>query len=99
VRSEHLSAEDIEFLRWKAERWMKVRHIRAVFAHDPIFVAANGHRMLRHTFRGTTLRTWLGLEDERRAFDRYRRIRRRERDYLPSVTISRAVRAAPLPSV
>lgn len=23
VRSEHLAAEEIEFLRWRAERWMK----------------------------------------------------------------------------
>ena len=35
TRSVHLSAEDIEFMRWKAERWMKVRHIPAVFRHDP----------------------------------------------------------------
>jgi hypothetical protein len=41
--------------------------------------------MLAHTFRGSTIRTWLGLEDDRRAFERYRAIRRRERDYLPSV--------------
>ena len=27
VRSEHLSAEEIEFMRWRAERWMKVRHM------------------------------------------------------------------------
>ena len=30
VRSRHLSADDIEFLRWRAERWMKVRHLPAV---------------------------------------------------------------------
>jgi radical SAM superfamily enzyme YgiQ (UPF0313 family) len=28
VRTEHLSAEDVEFLRWRAERWMKLRHMR-----------------------------------------------------------------------
>jgi hypothetical protein len=38
--------------------------------------------MLAHTFRGCTLRTLLGLEDERRAFERYRAIRRAERAYL-----------------
>ena len=27
VRTEHLAAEEIEYLRWKAERWMKLRHI------------------------------------------------------------------------
>jgi radical SAM superfamily enzyme YgiQ (UPF0313 family) len=82
VRSRHMSAEDVEFRRWRAERWMKVRHMPAVIRHDPRFVARNGLRMLRHTFRGSRLRTWLGLEDERRAFERYRDIRERERDYL-----------------
>jgi hypothetical protein len=88
VRSEHLTAEEIEFMRWKAERWMKVRHMPAVFAHDPWFVVATARRMLNHTFRGSTLRTWLGLESERRAFERYREIRQQERDYLPSVAIT-----------
>ena len=82
VRTEHLSAEDIEFLRWRAERWMKVRHIPAVVKHDPGFVIAHGLKMLRHTFRGTTLKTWLGLEDERVAFKRYKQIRRAEREYV-----------------
>jgi hypothetical protein len=36
----------------------------------------------RHTFRGSTWRTWLGLEPERDAFRRYRAIRHREREYL-----------------
>ena len=91
VRSAHLPAEEIEFLRWKAERWMKVRHMPAAFAFSPGFVATHWWQMLRHTFRGCTLRTWLGLEDERLAFERYRGIRRAERDYLtPSVSSSRA---------
>jgi hypothetical protein len=38
--------------------------------------------MLAHTMRGSTLRSLLGLEDERRAFERYREIRERERAYL-----------------
>ena len=29
----------IEFLRWKAERWMKLRHMPVAFGHDPRFVA------------------------------------------------------------
>jgi radical SAM superfamily enzyme YgiQ (UPF0313 family) len=82
VRSEHLAAEEAEFMRWRAERWMKLRHMPAAFAHDPLFVATHAWRMLRHTFRGSTLRTWLGLEDEWRAFERYRTIRRAEREYL-----------------
>jgi radical SAM superfamily enzyme YgiQ (UPF0313 family) len=82
VRTEHMDAEDVEFLRWRAERWMKVRHLPAVIAHHPGFVARHGLQMLRHTFRGTTLWTWLGLEPEREAFRRYKQIRRRERDYF-----------------
>ena len=61
---------------------MKVRHMPAVFRHDPWFVLRHGLRMLRHTFRGSRLRTWLGLEDERQAFERYRAIREAEREYL-----------------
>ena len=82
VRTAHLEPEEVEFLRWKAERWMKVRHLPAVFRHDPGFVLRNGRRMLAHTFRGTTWRSALGLEDEREAFQRYRAIRRREREYV-----------------
>jgi hypothetical protein len=44
--------------------------------------------MLRHTFRGSTLRTWLGLEDEREAFRRYRALRRVEREYVPAGVIA-----------
>lgn len=82
VRNEHLSAEEIEYLRWKAERGMKSRHLPAVFRHDPWFVMRNAGRMVAHTYRGSTLRTMLGLEDERQAFFRYKEIRRRERQYL-----------------
>jgi radical SAM superfamily enzyme YgiQ (UPF0313 family) len=82
VRTAHLEPEEVEFLRWKAERWMKVRHIPAVFRHDPMFVLRNWPRMLAHTFRGSSWRSALGLEDERAAFQRYRAIRRREREYL-----------------
>jgi radical SAM superfamily enzyme YgiQ (UPF0313 family) len=83
VRSEHLDAEEIEFLRWRAERWMKVRHMRGVLAWSPGFVLRHGRRMLAHTFRGGSfLRSLIGREDERRAFERYRAIRRAEREYL-----------------
>ena len=84
VRSEHLAAEEIEFLRWQAERWMKLRHMASVLRHSPAFVLRNGRRMLAHTFRGSSFwKALLGLEDERRAFARYRAIRRAEREYLP----------------
>jgi radical SAM superfamily enzyme YgiQ (UPF0313 family) len=80
VRTEHVPADDVEFLRWRAERWMKVRHMPAAFRHSPGFVLRHGLAMLRHTFAGTTLRSLVGLEDERRTFDRFRAIRRRERE-------------------
>ena len=82
VRNEHLEAEQIEYLRWRAERWMKVRHFWPVLAHDPLFTLRHGFAMLRHTFRGSSLRSWAGLEDERAVFARYRALRQREREYL-----------------
>ena len=82
TRSAHLSCEEIEFMRWKAERWMKVRHLPAVVRHDPLFVLRNGRRMLAHTFRGTTWRSVLGLESSRDVFQRYRALRAAERNYL-----------------
>jgi anaerobic magnesium-protoporphyrin IX monomethyl ester cyclase len=85
VRTAHVAAEEVEFLRWRAERWMKVRHFPTALAHDPWWVLHHAARMFRHTFRGTTWRTWVGLESERDAFRRYREIRRRERDFLPEV--------------
>ena len=85
VRTEHLGAEEIEFLRWRAERWMKLKHFWPTLAHSPRFVLEHGAEMLAHTFRGSSLKSLLGLEDERAAFARYRAIRRAERDYLPTV--------------
>ena len=82
VRSEHLSAEDIEFLRWRAERWMKVRHMPAVLRRRPGFVLRNAPRLLAHTFRGTTWRSLVGLESARDTFRRYKAIRAREREYV-----------------
>src|SRR6201981_3176242 len=38
VRTEHMSAEDVEFMRWKAERWMKLRHVPKAFLHSPLFM-------------------------------------------------------------
>jgi hypothetical protein len=82
VRTEHLGCEDVEFMRWKAERWMKLRHFPVVLRHDPWFVLRNGGKMLAHTFRGCSLKSMCGWEDERLAFQRYQTIRQRERDYL-----------------
>jgi radical SAM superfamily enzyme YgiQ (UPF0313 family) len=82
TRSAHLEAEEIEFMRWKAERWMKVRHIPTAIRLHPGFVLRNAHRMMAHTFRGTTWRSLVGLETAKDVFRRYRQIRARERHYL-----------------
>jgi anaerobic magnesium-protoporphyrin IX monomethyl ester cyclase len=82
VRSEHLSAEQIEFLRWRKERWMKLRHLPVALARSPWFVLRHGAAMLRHTFRGSSLKSILGLETERAVFARYQALRRAERHYL-----------------
>jgi radical SAM superfamily enzyme YgiQ (UPF0313 family) len=82
TRSAHLDADEIEYLRWKADRWMKVRHIPAAFRLYPRFVLTHGRRMLAHTFRGSTWRSMLGLESSRDVFRRYKQIRAKERIYL-----------------
>jgi radical SAM superfamily enzyme YgiQ (UPF0313 family) len=81
-RCRDLDTNEIEFVRWKAERWMKVRHVPTAFRHDPVWVTRNARRMFQHTFRGSTWRSMLGLEDARTVFERYCRIRERERRYL-----------------
>ncbi len=80
VRTVHVPAEEVEFLRWRAERWIKLKHFPRACVHSPWFVARHGMEMLSHTFTGSTWRTWLGLEDDRRAFERFRARRRAERD-------------------
>jgi anaerobic magnesium-protoporphyrin IX monomethyl ester cyclase len=82
VKTEHISAEDAEFMRWRAERWMKLRHMPVALSHDPLFVIKNAPRMFADTFRGSTLKTFLRLEDEREAFKRYRALRKIQRAYI-----------------
>jgi anaerobic magnesium-protoporphyrin IX monomethyl ester cyclase len=82
VRTKHVPAADVEFLRWRADRWMKVRHMPAAFRHSPVFVLRHGLEMLAHTFTGESFLSILGLEDPRAVFDRFRAARRRERNYL-----------------
>src|SRR5439155_21674679 len=82
VRSAYVSAEEIEFLRWQAERWMKMKHFPAAFFHSPLFVLRHGRQMLAHTFTGSSLRSVFGLEDASAVFARFRARRRTERDYL-----------------
>jgi anaerobic magnesium-protoporphyrin IX monomethyl ester cyclase len=82
VRTQHLPAEEVEFLRWKAERWMKVHHVPVMLWHDPWFILSRTPQMLKHTFRGSSFRSALGLEDDRKAFARYKAIRQAEREYV-----------------
>jgi len=82
VATQHLSPEEIEYERWRAERWMKTRHIPAVIAHEPLFVLCNWWKMLAHTFRGSSIKSALGFESDRQVFERYRSLRSAERVYL-----------------
>ena len=85
VRTAHLEADEIEFMRWRAERWMKARHLPVVFRRYPGFVLRNAPKMMAHTFRGSTWRSALGLESQREVFKRYKAIRALEREYVPGV--------------
>jgi radical SAM superfamily enzyme YgiQ (UPF0313 family) len=82
VKTEHLEAEEIEFLRWRRERFLKTRHFPAALRQSPWWVIKNAHRMLGHTFRGHSWRWLLGLESDRDVFARYQGIREAERQYL-----------------
>lgn len=82
VRSEHLTADEIEFMRWRAERWMKLRHMPAGVRHYSWFILRNAPRLLAHTFRGSSWRSAIGLESSRTVFARYKAIRRAEREYI-----------------
>lgn len=82
VRTRSVSPERIEYLRWRTERWIKLRHFPRVLCRNPRFVLRNGIQMLRHTFRGSSVRTFLGLEGEWSAFQRYKDLRVVEREYL-----------------
>jgi hypothetical protein len=77
-----LPAEEIEYLRWRSERWLKLRHFWPALAHSPGFVMRHGPAMLAHTFRGSSWRSAVGLESDRQAFARYRALRRAEREWL-----------------
>jgi anaerobic magnesium-protoporphyrin IX monomethyl ester cyclase len=85
VRTEHVPAGDAEFLRWRAERWIKLRHMPKACRHSPGFVMRHGLEMLAHTFTGTTLRSMLGLESDRVVFERFRERRRQQREQATAV--------------
>jgi radical SAM superfamily enzyme YgiQ (UPF0313 family) len=86
VRTSHLGAAEVEFMRWRAERWIKLRHMPAALKHDPWFVLRHGRAMLSHTFAGSTLASALGLRSARTVFQRFREMRRRERRFLASTS-------------
>jgi len=79
VRTKHLAADEIEFLRWRDERWIKVKHLPAAFVHNPWFVMRHSGAMMRHTFAGSTLRSIFGFQKQRAVFEQYRDARRRAR--------------------
>ncbi len=62
---------------------MQARHMPAVIRWSLRFVLRHSRRMLAHTLGGSSvLKSPPRLEDERRAFERYRAIRRAERSYV-----------------
>jgi len=65
VKTDRVPADEVEFRRWRAERWMKVRHMPSALRAHPRFVPRHWPSLLAHTFRGSTWRSWLGLEDAR----------------------------------
>ncbi len=82
VATQHLQPEEIEYERWRMERWMKTAHMPAVILKEPWFVLRHWPKMLLHTFRGSSLRSMLGLESPKTVFARYKAIRAAERVYL-----------------
>ena len=77
-----MPADEVEFMRWRAERWMKVRHFPVGARARPGVRAAARAADARAHLPRQHLRSLLGLEDERDAFRRYKHIRRRERVFF-----------------
>ncbi len=82
VRSETMTADDIEFMRWRAERWIKLRHFPSAALRNPGFVLRHGREMMAHTFAGCTVRSFFSKQAERDAFARYKIVRAGERQAL-----------------
>lgn len=95
VRTKHVPASEVEFMRWKAERWIKLKHLPATFLHSPSFVLRHAPAMTAHTFAGTSVRSMLGLEPSEKVFERYRLSRQRERQYVDAATASDAIIGRP----
>ncbi len=84
VRTEHLDSTEVEYLRWRDERWMKLRHFPHALVHSPGWVLRHSKAMMSHTFSGSSWRSVLGLESNRTVFERYRQHRAQERVSLAS---------------
>jgi anaerobic magnesium-protoporphyrin IX monomethyl ester cyclase len=84
VRTEHLDSLEVEYLRWRDERWIKLKHFPSALAHSPGWVVKHSRKMLSHTFAGSTWRSFVGLEGDRAVFERYRQQRQQERVSLMS---------------
>ena len=82
VHTENIPPEEIEYMRWRAERWIKLRHFPVALRRNPLFCLRHGAAMVGHTLRGTRLRNLLGLESDRAAFARFRALKAAERAYL-----------------
>jgi radical SAM superfamily enzyme YgiQ (UPF0313 family) len=86
VACENLSGREIEFMRWKAERWIKLRLglrlVPMMFLYNPSFILRHGVGLIRFLFRGSTIWSFVGLESEYKVFERYCGIRERERQYV-----------------
>ena len=81
VKTKYLTSEEVEFMRWQVDRWMKTKHIFRSAGHN-FYVFRNALRLLAHSFRGSSLKSMLGLEDEQKVFERYRSLRSAERIYI-----------------
>jgi radical SAM superfamily enzyme YgiQ (UPF0313 family) len=82
VTNPGMDPEEMEFRRWRVERWIKFRHMPKALRANPRWVIRNAPEMFNHTFRGCSWKTFLGLESSRVAHQRYREIRAKERTYL-----------------
>ena len=60
---------------------MKLKLFPRAIRENTLFCLKHGKDMISHTFRGSW-RSLVGLESERRAFERYRSLRAAEREHL-----------------
>ena len=72
----------LDILRWVAPFW-RLRGLPWTTWTVKVSQTHNKWtKMLAHTFRGSSIRSALGLESEKKVFERYRAIRRTEREFM-----------------